>query len=155
MAAALAIHTILHTRIPPGRARSQHCSTRWSAGGWICKYGHLSKRILMVCTPDYFKLPRGDFLCTGFPPLTRIFYVRKAVRNLCVKLQLSYVALQNEDITALFMILTTFIVTICIRFRGSLFCNRVIKVGKLLFHSRAAFVRCGKKKGDCISGSTF
>lgn len=44
------------------------------------------------------------------------------------------------------MILTTFIGTICILLRGSLFCNCIIKVGKLLFHSRAAFVRCDKEK---------
>lgn len=44
------------------------------------------------------------------------------------------------------MILTTFTVTICILLRDSLFCNCIIKAGKLPFHSRAAFVRCDKRE---------
>lgn len=81
----------------PARARSLSTAAARADGAkrlWMCKYGCLSKRTLMVCTPDCLKLPRGVFpsrlkltsFFFFFLQLTPIFYVRKVVRNSCVKL---------------------------------------------------------------------
>lgn len=145
---------ILLTRIPPGRARSQLCSMRWRANGWICKYVHLSKRILMVCTPDYLKLPRGVVLCTSFSPLTSIVYVRKLTRNLCVKLPLMLqckIKISLHYLWSLQLLQRQYVHSS----RSSLFCKDIIKVGKLLFHSLTAFVSRNKREATVYRDQLF